>query len=181
MNSHASYQPGPAAGAEVEKDGDKWTLVVTRALRHPPARVWEAITEPAHLKEWAWYDSDTSLAQTTKPVKLSTVGAPNASETMVKRAEAPRLLELNLGPQEIRFELEPNGAGTTLKIWHLIDRRYIAMGAAGWHVSLDMLEKALGGEPMGRLSGPGAMQNPGWQKLHAEYSTLFGVEMPKWG
>lgn len=181
MKSHADYQPGPAAGAEVSKDGDKWTLLVTRDLRHPPARVWDAITDPAHLKEWAPYDADHSLADTSRPVKLSTVGAPVVSETTVKRAEAPKVLEFSWGPQDLRFELEPNGAGTKLRIWHLIDKRYIAMGAAGWHVSLDILDRALGGDPIGRLTGPSAMQNPGWQKLHAEYSKLFGVEMPKWG
>lgn len=178
MNSHANYDPGPAAGMTIDKDGDRWTLVVTRDLRHPPARVWEAITEPAHLKEWAWYDADHSLADTTKPVKLTTTGGPT-TETTVKRAEAPKLLEFNLGPQEVRIELEPNGNGTKLKIWHLIAKPYIAMGAAGWHVSLDMLERALAGEPLGRL--PNSMQHPGWQRLLGEYSKQFGIELPKWG
>ena len=41
--------PGPAAGAEVRKDGDTWTLVLVRELRHPPAMVWEALTDPAQL------------------------------------------------------------------------------------------------------------------------------------
>ena len=38
--------------AEIQKNGDEWTLVLVRELRHPPARVWEAITDPAHLREW---------------------------------------------------------------------------------------------------------------------------------
>ena len=45
MNSRETYTPGAASGAEIEKDGDTWTLVLIRDLRHPPAKVWEAITE----------------------------------------------------------------------------------------------------------------------------------------
>jgi uncharacterized protein YndB with AHSA1/START domain len=56
--------------------------------------VWQALTDPAHLSEWAPFDADRNLA-VVGPVKLSTVGTPTpqVSETKVKRAEAPRLLE----------------------------------------------------------------------------------------
>src|SRR5262249_18673534 len=33
------YAPGPAS-AEVHKDGEKWTLVLVRELRHSPEKVW---------------------------------------------------------------------------------------------------------------------------------------------
>jgi len=62
MNSRQEYAPGAAFGAEVHKDAEKWTLVLVRDLRHAPARVWEALTDPAQLREWAPYDSDRSLA-----------------------------------------------------------------------------------------------------------------------
>jgi uncharacterized protein YndB with AHSA1/START domain len=52
MSSRAQYVPGPAAGAEVRKDGDKWTLVLVRELHHPPQKVWKALTDPASLREW---------------------------------------------------------------------------------------------------------------------------------
>ena len=94
MSSRGKYAPGAAAGAKVRQDGDKWTLVLVRELRHPPAKVWQALTEPEHLREWAPFDADRNL-DTAGPVKLSTVGTPTpqVSETSVKRAEAPRLLE----------------------------------------------------------------------------------------
>ena len=75
MSNRDKYQPGPAAGAEVHKDGENWTLVLTRELRHPPARVWQALTEPEQLREWAPFDADKSLGSIGS-VKLSTVGAP---------------------------------------------------------------------------------------------------------
>ena len=47
MSSREQYEPGAASGAEVQKDGDKWTLVLVRDLRHPPAKVWQALTDPS--------------------------------------------------------------------------------------------------------------------------------------
>lgn len=182
MSQQGQYMPGAAAGAEVRKDGEKWTLVLTRELAHPPDRVWEALTEPEHLRQWAPFDSDQSLGR-VGTVKLSTVGtpAPQVSETQVKRADAPRLLEYNWGGQDVRWELEPlGGTGTRLTLWHNIDRRFIAMGAAGWHICLDVLDRALRGQPLSRIVGPAAMQFEGWQRLHAEYSQQFGVQPPSW-
>jgi len=176
------YTPGPASGAKVQKDGEKWTLVLVRDLSHPPAKVWEAITEPEHLRAWAPFDADQSLG-TVGTVKLSTVGAPKplVSETQVKRADAPKLLEFNWGGQDIRWELEPLAAGgTRLTLWHNIDHRFIAMGAAGWHICFDVLDRLLAGRPVGRMVGPAAMQFEGWQRLHAEYAKQFGVETPSW-
>ena len=38
MKTRENYVPGPAAGAKIQKGGEKWTLVLVRELRHPPAR-----------------------------------------------------------------------------------------------------------------------------------------------
>jgi hypothetical protein len=48
MSSREQYEPGAASGAEIHKDGEKWTLVLVRELRHPPTLVWQALTEPSH-------------------------------------------------------------------------------------------------------------------------------------
>src|SRR5215469_12900308 len=129
MSTRDTYEPGPATGAEVREDGESWTLVLVRELRHPPTKVWQALTEPAHLREWAPFDADRTLG-TVGRVKLSTVctPAPQISETNVKRAEAPRLLEYNWGGNDMRWELEPLGTGTRLILWHKIDRGFISMG-----------------------------------------------------
>jgi uncharacterized protein YndB with AHSA1/START domain len=182
MNSGEQYAPGAAFGAEIQKDGEKWTLVLVRDLRHPPARVWTALTDPEQIREWAPFDADRSLG-TVGTATLSTVGAPKpqVSESQVKRADAPRLLEFNWGGQDIRWELEPlGGGGTRLTLWHNIDRRYISMGAAGWHICLDVLDRHLADQPIGRIVGADAMKFGGWQRLHAEYAKQFGVEAPGW-
>ena len=69
--------------------------VLVRELRHPPAKVWKALTDPEHLREWAPFDSDRNLG-TIGTAKLSTIGAPtpHVSESHVKRADAPTLLEM---------------------------------------------------------------------------------------
>ena len=180
MSDREPYAPGAASGAEVRKEGDRWTLVLVRDLRHPPAKVWKALTEPEHLREWAPFDADRSLGAVGTAM-LSTVGAPSphVTETEVKRADAPKLLELNWGGQDIRWELESlGGGGTRLTLWHNIDRRFISMGAAGWHICFDVLERALAGQPIARLVGPEAMKFGGWQRLNAEYTKQFGVELP---
>jgi uncharacterized protein YndB with AHSA1/START domain len=173
------YNPGPATGARVNKDGENWTLVLVRDLRHSPAKVWKALTDPAQLAEWAPFDADRNLS-TTGPAKLSTIGTPQVSETTITRAEEPKLLEYSWGGNDIRWQLEPNGPGTRLTLWHNIDRRFIAMGAAGWHICFDVLASLLDGDPIGRTVGPDLMKFEGWQRLHAEYAQQFGVEPPKW-
>ena len=181
MSSREQYAPGPASSAEVRKEGDRWTLVLVRDLSHPPAKVWKALTDPAHLREWAPFDADQNLG-TVGTAKLSTVGAPTpmVSETQVKRADAPKVLEFNWGGHDIRWELEPLGeAGTRLTLWHGIDRKFISMGAAGWHICFDVLERFLADRPIGRMVGPEAMKF-GWSRLNAEYAKQFGVEPPAW-
>jgi uncharacterized protein YndB with AHSA1/START domain len=181
MSKRASYQPGPATGAEAQKNGDHWTLVLVRELRHPPTKVWQALTDPAELREWAPFDSDRSLAS-VGTVKLTWVGAPayEVPETQVTRADAPKLLEYRTGEQHVRWQLEPLGKGTRLTLWHSIDRRFISMGAAGWHICIDVLDHLIAGEPIGRLAGPDAMKFEGWQRLNGEYAKQFGVQAPSW-
>lgn len=181
MSTRQHYRPGAATGAAVHRNGETWTLVLARELHHPPERVWEALTDPAQLHEWAPFDADGSLASAGATVRLTTVGAPKplVSETTISRAERPRLLEYRWGTQEIRWQLEPLSQGTRLTLWHSIDRRYISMGAAGWHICLDVLDRLLAGQPLGRIVAGNAMQFD-WARLNAEYAGQFGIEAPAW-
>jgi uncharacterized protein YndB with AHSA1/START domain len=175
MTEHEQYTPGPASGAQVQKDGEKWTLILVRELRHAPEKVWQALTDPSHLREWAPFETDGSLGKVGS-VQLTWVGAPKPLETRVTRADAPKVLEYD----DTRWELEASGGGTRLTLWHKIDRRFISMGAAGWHISFDVLDRLLAGQPIGRIVGADAMKFSGWQQLNAEYAKQFGVEPPAW-
>jgi uncharacterized protein YndB with AHSA1/START domain len=174
--SRDQYMPGAANVARVKKDGENWTLVLVKELRHPPEKVWQALTDPAQLREWAPFDADGNLGAAGTTVKLSTVGAPSphVTETRVTRADAPELLVYTWGGFDMRWELEDYAGGTRLTLWTNIDRRFISMGAAGWHICLDVLEHLLGGNPLGRIVGPAAMQFSGWQRLNKEYAAQFG-------
>ncbi len=179
ITDREQYSPGPANLARIQKDGDKWTLILVRELRHSPEIVWQALTEPAHLREWAPFEADGSLGTVGTTVKLTTVGAPtrHVSETKVTRADAPKVLEYDWGDHDMRWELEALGAGTRLTLWTNIGRRFIAMGAAGWHICFDVLDHLLSGTPIGRIVGGEAMKF-GWQRLNAEYAKQFAIETP---
>jgi uncharacterized protein YndB with AHSA1/START domain len=175
MTRRDQYKPGPASGAEVRKDGEKWTLVLVRELRHSPEKVWQALTDPAQLREWAPFIVDGNLGTAGNTVSFTWMGAPTPQPTTVTRADPPKVLEYN----DIRWELQASGGGTRLTLWHNIDRRFIAWGAAGWHICFDVLDHLLSGTPIGRLVGPEAIKF-GWQRLNAEYAKQFGIETPGW-
>ncbi len=181
MSSNVQFDPGPANLAHVDKNGEDWTLVLVKQFRHSPEKVWQALTDPAELSQWAPFDADASLAVEGAKVNLTTVGAPqlHVTETTVTKAQAPNLLEFNW-TGDMRWQLEPHEGGTKLTLWAHIDKRYIAMGAAGWQVCFGVLDHLLSGEPVGRTVGPNAMHIESWQKLHKAYAEQFHVEMPKW-
>jgi hypothetical protein len=169
---HTQYAPGPANIARVQKEGDKWTLILVRELRHPPQRVWQALTDPAHLREWAPFDAAGSLNSVGSTVTLTWVGTGAAIETQVTRADYPEVLEFG----DIRWELEDLLGGTRLTLWHKIDRRFISWGAAGWHICFDVLDRLLSDTPIGRMAGGEAMKIDAWRRLTAEYAKQFEIE-----
>ena len=184
MPDRQQYRSGPAQGARIRKDRglngeDKWTLILVRELRHSPEKVWQALIDPAHLREWAPFDADGNLGTVGNKVKLTTVAAPalHVTEATVTRADAPEVLEYNWGDHEMRWLLEASEVGTRLTLWTNIGRRFIAMGAAGWHICFDVLEHLLSGTPLGRIVGSEAMKF-GWQRLNAEYAKQFDIEAP---
>lgn len=190
MSTRDNYTPDRAHGAQIaqipsssQQEGSQedatWTLILVRKLRHAPEKVWQALTDPVHLREWAPFDADGNLA-TASRVQLTTVGAPSdqTSEAKVTQADAPKLLEYNWGDQKLRWELEALEGGTRLTLWHSIDRNYIAMGAAGWHICLDVLDHLLAETPLGRIVGAEAMKFD-WPRLHREYRQEFGLADPQ--
>jgi uncharacterized protein YndB with AHSA1/START domain len=166
------YVPGPVSVTHIKNDGEKWTLVLVKELRHSPETVWEAITDPVHLREWAPFEADGNLDTVGATIKLTWVGTGAATETRVTRADAPEVLEYG----DLRWELEPRGSGTRLTLWHSIDRRFISWGAAGWHICFDVLDHLLDGTPIGRMAGGEAMKAAVWQRLVADYAKQFGAK-----
>jgi uncharacterized protein YndB with AHSA1/START domain len=176
MTDFEHYPSGSTSGAKVQKsDGDKWTLILVRQLRHAPEKVWRALTDPGQVREWAPFVVDGDLGTPGTTVNLTWVGNPQAVATTVTRADAPHVLEYG----DIRWELEGLAGGTRLTLWHKIDRRFIAWGAAGWHISFEVLNRTLAGEPTRRMAGAEMMKSTEWQQLVGEYARQFGAEAPK--
>jgi hypothetical protein len=172
MTAREQYTPGPARGAQVRKEGAMWTLILVRELHHPPEKVWRALTDPVHLREWAPFEVDGSLATVGATVNLKWTNNPNVFATKVTQADEPRLLEYG----NIRWELDPLEDGTRLTLWHSIGRRYVTWGAAGWHICFDVLDHLLSGNPIGRIAGADATKSGAWQRLVGEYAQQFETE-----
>jgi len=177
MIAREQYAPGSASGARVIKDGiqkdnDKWTLILVRELRHSPEKVWQALTDPVQLREWAPFVVDGNMGTVGTTVKLTWVGTPAPIDTKVTQADVAKVLEYG----DIRWEFEAFGGGTRLTLWHNIDRRFVAWGAAGWHIAFDVLDRLLSGNPIGRIVGGDAIKSEGWRRLRAEYAEQFGSE-----
>lgn len=172
MIERAQYVPGPARGAEVRKGGEKSTLIMVRELREPPAKVWQALTDPTQLREWAPFEADGSLATVGSTVRLkwAAAGARTPESVTVTRADAPRVLEYG----DLKWNLDPLGSGTRLTLWIDIDRRFVAWGASGWHICFDVLNHLLNENPIGRIVASEAMKF-GFERLNEEYARQFGV------
>jgi uncharacterized protein YndB with AHSA1/START domain len=181
LTAREGYQPGAAGNADAHKEGNRWTLVMVRELKHSPVKVWDALTDPAQLREWAPFDADRNLGAPGS-AKLTMVGGPTADamDCTVKRADPPALLEYTWGDDLLRWELQQTAMGTRLTLHHTVDdRTWLPKVAAGWHICLDVAERALAGHPVGRIVAGDAKQ-VGWERLNAEYAQKFGVENTGW-
>ncbi|WP_200213911.1 SRPBCC family protein [Micromonospora coerulea] len=165
------FRPGPLTDVARVPADDGWDLVFVRDLRHPPEKVWAALTEPDQLAQWAPFLASRDLG-TPGAATLSTV---NGNETFpeaatVLRAERPTLLEYTWGDGLLRWELTPAGAGTRLTLRHAVDKPELApIMAAGWHLCLDVAGHLLDGDPVGPIRGAEA-KNFGWEELRAAYA-----------
>ncbi|MGN6182662.1 MAG: SRPBCC family protein [Thermoanaerobaculia bacterium] len=177
------YDPQPLADATAENDGERWTLVFTRELHHAPERVWEALTDPAALREWSPFDADRNLATNHEAtLVMAGGGAGDASESFastIRIADAPRVLEYTWGNDVLRWELERQSYGTRLTLRHKVeDASWLARVAAGWHICLDVADAYLSGNRIGRIVGADA--KPWWEGLNAAYAKKLGMKDEGW-
>lgn len=170
-----AYRPSPPAQADFEATEDGWTLVFTRDLRHPPEKVWAALTEPGQLAAWAPYTADRDLAKPGDATLTMIDDEPEDMAAEVVRAEPPALLEHTFGTDLLRWELAATGTGTRLTLRHTVDDRgWIPKVAAGWHICLDVAERLLDGRPIPPIRGAAAVDF-GWSELNDRYAQRFGI------
>jgi uncharacterized protein YndB with AHSA1/START domain len=167
------------ASVERHPETDGWTLVFVRELRHPPEKVWDALTEQSQVGEWAPFTSDRDL-DAPGDATLTMIDGDVSEELPAKvlRAERPTLLEYSWGDDRLRWELAPADSATKLTLRHTIaDRDFVPKAAAGWHLCIDVMEHLLDGEPVGPIRGRDAM-NHGWQELHDAYASVLHRSQP---
>ncbi|HEY0000448.1 MAG TPA: SRPBCC family protein [Actinoplanes sp.] len=171
-----SFNPGPAGDARVVPAGDRWTLIFIRDLRHPPAVVWTALTDPAELDRWAPFAAPHDLGKTGETTLTMVDGDERVDlPATVLRAEPPVLLEYTWADDRLRWDLEPTAAGTRLTLHHtLAEPGMQAMVAAGWHLCAEVLRRLLDGDPVPVIRGRAAMEF-GFEGLRAAYAEKFGA------
>jgi uncharacterized protein YndB with AHSA1/START domain len=172
-----TFNPTPLAPVDREAQDGRWTLVFVREFRHPPEKVWAALTDPDQLDAWSPFRSDRSLA-TTGPATLTMVDGdeevPLAANVL--RAEPPALLEYTWDEDRLRWELTATDGGTRLVLHHTVQAEgWIPKVAAGWHLCFDVAEHLLDGDPVPVVRGQAAMAH-GWHDLHDAYAAKLGID-----
>ena len=179
--NRSTFTPGPLAEVESRGREDQWTLVFVRDLRHPPEKVWAALTEPGQIAEWSPFETSRDLGS-IGDATLTMIDGEVAEDmpASVTRAERPTLLEYTWGTDLLRWELARTDTGTRLTLLHTIkDRDWLPMMAAGWHICLDVAERLLDGNPVGVIRGSEA-RSYGWDRLNREYAAKLDIPVTSW-
>ena len=169
-----SFDVGAAGGARLTGDGEPWTLVFVRELRQPPTVVWEALTDPAELDQWAPFSAARDLNQPGETTLTMVDGDERVDlPGEVRVVEPPEVLEYTWGRDLLRWELEPYGEGTRLTLRHtLVEPTDPASVATGWHLCVAVLRRLLDGEPHGVVRGREAKAY-GFDALREAYAGML--------
>lgn len=168
--------PSTTAPGEVRIEGDHATLYFRRHLKHPPEAVWEALTDPAQLRQWfmtvATIDGRPggSVHMVSGPARFEWTGDILAWEPhrlYEYEWNTPPHPHLPQGEQSVvRWELEPKDGGTLLTLTHRRLTKGTALGfVPGTHAFLDRLEAQLAGDTL-----------PDWQRRYQEVAGHY----PSW-
>ncbi|WP_127503424.1 SRPBCC domain-containing protein [Actinoplanes solisilvae] len=169
-----SLDVGAPGGASLTGGGEPWTLIFVRELRHPPAVVWEALTDPVELEQWAPFSAARDLDQPGATVLTMDDGDERVDlPAEVRVVEPPAVLEYSWGADLLRWELEAYGEGTRLTLRHtLVEPTDPASVATGWHLCVAALQRLLDGDPHGVIRGRDALDH-GFAALREAYAEML--------
>ena len=141
-----------AMATVLEADGQV-ALRFVRHLGHPPEKVWRAITESEHLRHWFPCDivgPREAGANVELPFWPAQVEAYDLQEQPSLDGEIVvwqpfEVFEWMWSTDRLRFELAPDGGGTTLTFttWLGEFGHGVEKTAAGYHVCFDELAELL--------------------------------------
>jgi uncharacterized protein YndB with AHSA1/START domain len=143
------------------RDGVFSVLRFSRRLPAAQERVWWAISDPEGARLWLNAVDRLELSEGGAfLIRTYDENDPAAwTSGVVTEVQPPRVLEYtwNQGPyaggpalqSKVRYELEPEAAGTRLSLSHLLydhaGEKYVTAFLAAWHHHLDALGKTLAG------------------------------------
>jgi uncharacterized protein YndB with AHSA1/START domain len=148
------------------RDG-RSVLRMERRLKHPPEKVWKAMTEPERLADW--FPGSVTLDLRAGGALTFELDGDGDTGTITD-LDPPRLIAYTWGADHLRWELYPDGEGTRLVLLHTFDDRAGAASyGAGWHTCIVALDLALDGR---------AGADPGVDDivLHERLVTQFGLD-----
>ncbi|WP_433263236.1 SRPBCC family protein [Actinosynnema sp. CS-041913] len=149
--------------AELRRIDGRPVLRFERLLRHSPAKVWRAVTEPAELKHWfpAEVEIDGKAMRFAFP--------DSASDGEVLELDPPRVFAFRWNTDVLRFELLPHDEGCLLVFTHVLGAEHSAgRTAAGWDTCLAALEARLADRPF--------EQPTAWLGPMERYVRRFGLD-----
>lgn len=163
-------QPYPPHGAQLYTVDGRAVLRFERRYAHPPAKVWRAITEPAHLAEWFPAEMEMELrVGATIRFRFPESDGPAPGGT-IRQVDPPHLFEFTWGGDVLRWELMPDGEGCLLRFTNTFDDRAGAGSfAAGWSGCLDALGSVLAGAQAPQPSSERFVE------LHEAYVAAFDL------
>ncbi len=153
-------------------ENGRTVLRMERALRHPPEKVWRALTEPSELAGWFPAAVDLDLRLDGK-ITFTFEGEAQDDENagVIRAYDPPHLLEYNWGAEIQRWELTATADGCLLKLTSTYDDRPgSASFTAGWTLCLDALDHVLGGSNVPREH---------YALLHEHFIKVFGLDQGK--
>ena len=139
-------------------------LTMERRLKHPPEKVWLAITEPERLADWF----PSTMTPELRPGGKIEFGF--GADGTVTDIDPPWLFAYTWDDHHLRWELHPDGTGTRLVLVATFgDRAGAASFASGWHVCIAAMDLALDGRP-------GTDPGHDHVALHEQFIARFGLD-----
>lgn len=128
------------------------------AFPHSPDKVWNAITDPEHLRSWFPAAVEYELAPgaplrfRTTDEQVRRLGLPEGHTTTgsVLVVRPGRVLEYLWDSDVLHWEIAPDGSGGCwLTLTHTTDDEEDALAhGAGWHAGFEVVEAQLDGRPI---------------------------------
>jgi uncharacterized protein YndB with AHSA1/START domain len=131
----------------------KPTLRFERRLRHAPAKVWRAVSDPAEMKHWfpAAVEAEQRPGAPMRFTFPTEALVDGTSDGEVLEVDEPKVYMFRWNQDVLRFELIPDGDGCRLVFTQTIGGGEVGMlgagrSAAGWDACLEQLVAGLDGD-----------------------------------